>query len=231
MRRARQATKRFRHSSDALEHVLELREYDIAYYVRAAIDLDLRVGLWYAVKVVQGTTLIEHLPDKVKRADPIVFAFDIETTKLPLKFPDAAYDCIMMISYMIDGQGFLITNREIVSRDIADFEYTPKPEFPGPFAIFNAEHELALLQRFYAHIREAQPTVFVTYNGDFFDWPFIEARSTFHGLSMKEVGAGVSFALCHAASHLSPMLMLTLTLTPMRIPPPCPHRRLASQPT
>ena len=31
-------------------------------------------------------------------------AFDIETTKLPLKFPDSAVDQIMMISYMIDTQ-------------------------------------------------------------------------------------------------------------------------------
>ena len=36
-----------------------------------------------------------------------------------------------MISYMIDRQGFLIVNREVVSEDIDDFEYTPKPEFPG----------------------------------------------------------------------------------------------------
>ena len=36
--------------------------------------------------------------------DPVVMAYDIETTKLPLKFPDAAIDQIMMISYMIDGQ-------------------------------------------------------------------------------------------------------------------------------
>lgn len=34
----------------------------------------------------------------------IVLAYDIETTKLPLKFPDAQSDQIMMISYMIDGQ-------------------------------------------------------------------------------------------------------------------------------
>lgn len=34
----------------------------------------------------------------------MVLAFDIETTKLPLKFPDAETDQIMMISYMIDGQ-------------------------------------------------------------------------------------------------------------------------------
>jgi DNA polymerase elongation subunit (family B) len=33
-----------------------------------------------------------------------VFAYDIETTKLPLKFPDVQTDQVMMISYMIDGQ-------------------------------------------------------------------------------------------------------------------------------
>lgn len=53
--------------------------------------------------------------DIIERPDTIVLAFDIETTKLPLKFPDASVDQIMMISYMIDGQGYLITNREIIS--------------------------------------------------------------------------------------------------------------------
>ena len=33
-----------------------------------------------------------------------MLAYDIETTKLPLKFPDPTIDCIMMISYMIDAQ-------------------------------------------------------------------------------------------------------------------------------
>lgn len=98
-------------------------------------------------------------------------AFDIETTKLPLKFPDAETDQIMMISYMIDGQvrvacealslsrcraavcagftalrlflqGFLITNREIVSESIEDFEFTPKPEYEGPFTVFNEDDEV-----------------------------------------------------------------------------------------
>ena len=36
-----------------------------------------------------------------------------------------------MISYMLDKQGYLIVNREVVSQDIEDFEYTPKPEFEG----------------------------------------------------------------------------------------------------
>jgi len=43
-----------------------------------------------------------------------VLAYDIETTKLPLKFPDPETDNIMMISYMIDGQGYLICNRWIL---------------------------------------------------------------------------------------------------------------------
>jgi len=71
-------------------------------------------------------------------------AFDIETTKAPLKFPDQAVDQVMMISYMIDGQGFLITNREIVSEDIDDFEYTPKEGYEGPFTIFNEADEVFL---------------------------------------------------------------------------------------
>lgn len=40
----------------------------------------------------------------VSLQEPVVLAFDIETTKLPLKFPDSSTDSIMMISYMIDGQ-------------------------------------------------------------------------------------------------------------------------------
>jgi len=36
--------------------------------------------------------------------DPVVLAYDIETTKLPLRFPDSQTDQIMMISYMVDGQ-------------------------------------------------------------------------------------------------------------------------------
>lgn len=44
--------------------------------------------------------------------DPVVLAFDIETTKLPLKFPDAETDQIMMISYMIDGQVTFISSTQ-----------------------------------------------------------------------------------------------------------------------
>lgn len=75
-----------------------------------------------------------------------------------------------MISYMIDGEGFLIINREIVSEDIEDFEYTPKPEFRGEFKVFNELNELSLIRTFFNHLLRVRPQIIVTYNGDFFDW-------------------------------------------------------------
>jgi DNA polymerase epsilon subunit 1 len=144
---------------DPREGIIDIREYDVPYYLRVAIDngaqmslitlsklahsfAEIRAGLWYAVTFMAGLPSFTPLPDRVKRADPVVMAYDIETTKAPLKFPDQAVDQVMMISYMVDGQGFLITNRDIVSEDIEDFEYTPKEGYEGPFTIFNEPDEV-----------------------------------------------------------------------------------------
>ena len=79
----------------------------------------------------------------------------------PRKFP--AIDQIMMMSYMINGQGFLVTNRDVVSEDIADFDdYTLKSEYEGPFAIFDEQDEAAVTRRWFERIREARPTVSAT---------------------------------------------------------------------
>ena len=77
---------------------------------------------------------------------------------------------------MLDGQGYLIINREVVGADVDNFEYSPKPEYPGPFIVWNEPDEAALLRRWFDHMRETQPCVYVTYNGDFFDWPFVETQ-------------------------------------------------------
>ena len=43
------------------------------------------------------------------------------------------------------SQGYLITNREVVGADVEDFEYTPKPEYEGPFTIFNEPDEVIMM--------------------------------------------------------------------------------------
>ncbi|KAF8625679.1 hypothetical protein AX15_005255 [Amanita polypyramis BW_CC] len=169
---------------DPREYIIDAREFDVPYYLRVAIDNNVRVGLWYTVTFNAGQPSFSHMTERVKRADPVVMAFDIETTKAPLKFPDQKMDQVMMISYMVDGQGYLITNREIVSEDIEDFEYTPKEGYEGPFAIFNEPNEAAAISRFFSHIQDAKPTVIATFNGDFFDFPFLDARAKINGIDM-----------------------------------------------
>ncbi|KAF8443966.1 hypothetical protein L210DRAFT_3759100 [Boletus edulis BED1] len=169
---------------DPRECIVDIREFDVPYYLRVAIDNELRVGLWYAVTFNAGQPSFAQITERVKRADPVVMAFDIETTKAPLKFPDQTIDQVMMISYMIDGQGYLITNREIVSEDIEDFEYTPKEGYEGPFTVYNEKDEAATITKFFEHIQDVKPTVIATFNGDFFDFPFLFARAKENGIDM-----------------------------------------------
>ena len=179
---------------DPLAILTDMREYDIPYVVRVCTDMDIRVGTWYTVELVAddpdygGIRLRD--PDRESKADPTFLAFDIECTKAPLKFPSAERDEIFMISYMVrtrtGSQGYLIVSRTVVSQDVADFEYTPKPNYPGPFTIFNEKNEKSLLERFFAEYKKHGPQIVVTYNGDFFDWPFVEARAKHHGIDMFE---------------------------------------------
>jgi DNA polymerase epsilon subunit 1 len=157
---------------DPREGIIDVREYDVPYYLRVAIDNSLRVGLWYAVTFNAGQPAFTQLFERVKRADPVVMAYDIETTKAPLKFPDQAIDQVMMISYMVDGQGYLITNRDIVSEDIEDFEYTPKEGYEGPFIVFNEPDEVSIIVLIHAPALNPMPlegrhypAVFPTYPG------------------------------------------------------------------
>lgn len=183
------ATKKGAGDRDPREGIIDVREFDVPYYLRVAIDKDIRVGLWYSVTMNTGQPTLTRITDRVKRAEPVVMAYDIETTKAPLKFPDQAVDQVMMISYMIDAQGYLIINRDIVSEDIDDFEYTPKEGYEGPFTTFNEQDEEATIRRFFEHIQTAKPTVMATFNGDAFDFPFLQARAEAHGIDMfLEIG-------------------------------------------
>ena len=208
--------------SDFADNIIDIREYDVPYHHRFAIDTgallrgregsaqtlgvdidpppssicaETRCGEWYDVRCTAGVVTLQHRKDLLLGAEMRVCAFDIECTKMPLQFPNSATDQIFMISYMCDGTGYLIINREVVSQDISDFEYTPKPEYKGPFTVFNEKDEKALLRRFFDHMRLLRPCIYVTYNGDFFDWPFIADRAEKFGWSTEsELGVTVDKA-------------------------------------
>ncbi|CAJ1979167.1 unnamed protein product [Sphenostylis stenocarpa] len=162
------STERREHKpQDFLDCLTDLREYDVPYHVRFAIDHDIRCGQWYDVGVSNNGVTLEKRTDLLQRAEVRVCAFDIETTKLPLKFPDADYDLC-------------------VGDDIEDIEYSPKPEFEGCFKVTNVQNEVELLRLWFSHMQEVKPGIYVTYNGDFFDWPFLERRATHLGFKMSD---------------------------------------------
>lgn len=68
---------------------------------------------------------------------------------------------------------------------------------PGPFIVWNEPDEAATLARWFGHMREVKPAIYVTYNGDFFDWPFLETRAEKHGMDMH---AQIGFRM-HAKEH------------------------------
>ncbi|RDX72004.1 DNA polymerase epsilon catalytic subunit A, partial [Mucuna pruriens] len=45
---------------------------------------------------------------------------------------------------------------------------------------------IELLRLWFSHMQEVKPGIYVTYNGDFFDWPFLERRATHHGFKMSD---------------------------------------------
>ena len=70
----------------------DLREHDVPHHWRFAIDSDVRAGYWYTVAAREGRVSMARRADMLRWAEPRICAFDIETTKLPLQFPNAEYD-------------------------------------------------------------------------------------------------------------------------------------------
>ena len=98
---------------------------------------------------------------------------------------------------------------------IEDLEYTPKLEFEGNFKVENVPNEVylpftvypktiilktsidplevcyvfqtELLRLWFNHMQEFNPGIYVTYNGDFFDWPFVKQQAKHHGMKMSDV--------------------------------------------
>ncbi|CDR97363.1 DNA polymerase family B, exonuclease domain containing protein, putative [Babesia bigemina] len=173
--------------AECLSHLGDIYEHDVKYVNRVAIDLSIRCGTWYEV---------ERLPDAVRLTalnkaalPPVnVFAWDIECYKAPLKFPDVETDEIILISIMFNGQGYLIVNRCVVAQDISEFSYQPSEEMAGGgcFKVFNEPNETDLLQRFFTLIVSLAPHIIVTYNGDSFDFPYVQRRAELNGLSMEK---------------------------------------------
>ncbi|GAW81728.1 DNA polymerase epsilon, catalytic subunit a [Plasmodium gonderi] len=180
---------------EIMDEIVEIYEYDVKYITRICIDKNIRCGVWYKVTRDEEELYTESIHFEIlnkKVLAPLnVLAWDIECYKDELKFPDKEKDEIILISYMYNAQGYLIVNRNVMSKNITEFLYKPNEEYSGAgtFKIFNEQNEYFLLKRFLEHIKILKIHIFVTYNGDFFDIPYLCRRCEINNLSVpKEIG-------------------------------------------
>ena len=52
-------------NSNVADNIVGLREYDVPYHIRVAIDNEIRVGLWYRVTAAEGNISIEPMKDMI----------------------------------------------------------------------------------------------------------------------------------------------------------------------
>ena len=166
------------------DNIVAIHEYDIPIEVTVGHNIGIRCGCWYDISFT-GEKYILNKNDRLTYPDLRVFTYDIETTKQSLKFPnsDQDQDQVMMISILTDSVGELIVNRNIVSEDILDFENDTKDYMKGKFKIYNELTEESLLIRFIDSIIENKPHIITTYNGGYFDWPFLDKRMQKYDIS------------------------------------------------
>lgn len=98
-------------TKDVLDSMRGLREYDVPYHCRVCIDTELRCCKWFQFTLKERRIIkCEDIKEILGMPELNYMAFDIETTKQPLKFPDSKSDKIMMISITYKEQSVLITN-------------------------------------------------------------------------------------------------------------------------
>jgi DNA polymerase I len=164
---------RLRDAVQRVEGVREHREADIPFAFRYLIDHDLRPmgGLAFDARpsdLLPGALDALHLePRDLPRLeqDVKVLAFDLEVYN-PRIVPRPAEDPILLISVATD-RGRL----EVLEND----GRTPEE---------CRRRDKELIARFLALLREEDPDILVTYNGDEFDWPYLLARAEHHRLSL-----------------------------------------------
>ncbi len=144
----------------AQEFVTHKREYDIPFAKRYLIDRDLEPLSMYEIKYdeekleLKEIKKIDEKPFELKMA-----AIDIETYSRG-RFADPKRDPIIMVSYVDDEEKIVICTKEIKEK------YAVK-----------VSDEKELIDYLVKKIKEKDPDIIITYNGDSFDLPYLKERA------------------------------------------------------
>ncbi len=150
--------------------VLERREYDIPFVKRYLIDRALE-PMNYVEMLCKGNsigkiTVAESRKEVMNELN--IGCFDLETYSKG-SFSNAEKDPIISIAYT-DG------------KETAVFSY--KKEFGSIKGVKIFENEKEMIKGFVEKVKEGKLDVIVTYNGDLFDFPYLNERAAKFGLKI-----------------------------------------------
>lgn len=150
-------------------------EYDVPLSKKIPIEFNMHVGCWYKFK--------KDFPERMDCSDPHpelkYMVFDLEVSKKPHCFPIVDEDPIMSIAMMTNHKGIIFVNSEFFG-DIYENSFTYKNskfmQYDRKFEIKECSDEGYLLKNFINELTIEQPEMWITYNGELFDFPYILKR-------------------------------------------------------
>jgi len=150
----------------SMDAVASTREDDVLFVNRFMVDRDVRPLAWTRIEAtesdeVPGAMEVAAVEQDLEAAvDLDLLAFDLEVYN-PHVTPDASSDPIVVAS---------------IAGDDGYTEVLTKPDEAS---------DRELVQDLARTIRERDPDVLVTYNGDNFDWPYLVDRAEEHGIEVQ----------------------------------------------
>lgn len=157
-----------------------LYEYDVSQMAKFLIDNEMYIGKWYDDDL--KPVLNKNDVPKIK-----FFTIDIETSSKDFCLSNPKLDEIMSIAILFNNEkGYILFNKKFYgSTDGTEkIIYNGKNKLNGtPFKLFEMNDEKNLLNTFFLIIKALNPNVIITYNGDFFDLPYIIERADIYNLN------------------------------------------------
>ena len=170
---------------DVKTNILNIYDFDIPSEILFAEMYKIRVGCWFEFSY-NGEVHIISAVNMLKIPNFRKLAFSIITTNQDYLNPDSNTDQAIMISVKTDTTNILLINQNIIKENLNELEYTYGNE-SNIFTIYNVSCEEDLLLKFIEIIQIYKPHILITYNGNLFDFSFIETRLLKYGLIMKNL--------------------------------------------
>jgi len=140
--------------------IREKAEYDIPFAKRYLLDHSLKPMAGVRIRAEGKEIKSAELMENSQGQEPKAMAFDLETYS-PGRFSDSKRDPILMASFALPKKSGVLSYGK-------GFKDKRIKEFAG---------EKEMVNGLTALIQEERPDIIVTYNGDLFDFPYIQERA------------------------------------------------------